>query len=301
MLHGDTLFTDDLNLGTAKIGANLDMAGAQFQALVDMTACEVSGELDLGWYESTAARWSDDGELRLRNAHVGALQDWWQDQGANSWPRKYQLEGFTYDRLGASVGAGREADMLHRPTNDYLAWLAGDPVSSPQPFEQLAGLFLAAGQPHKTARVLFEARERTRRRAWSRVDNFGGPKPRQWTRASGLWLLRATIGYGLGAGYFRALWWVVGLTVLGVVMLMGVGTVPLQQWPEAMFASLDQLLPVVTLDTVHEALIFGDPKAAPPVARQPDPVPLYFYLHKLLGWVLGSFLVAGLAGLTQRD
>jgi hypothetical protein len=28
---------------------------------------------------------------------------------------------------------------------------------------------------------------------------------------------------------------------------------------------------------------------------------IYFYAHKLAGWVLGSFLVAGLAGLTQRN
>ena len=27
----------------------------------------------------------------------------------------------------------------------------------------------------------------------------------------------------------------------------------------------------------------------------------YFYFHKIMGYVLGSFLVAGLAGLTQRN
>ena len=29
-------------------------------------------------------------------------------------------------------------------------------------------------------------------------------------------------------------------------------------------------------------------------------VTYYFYFHKLVGWVLASFLVAGLAGLTQK-
>ena len=27
----------------------------------------------------------------------------------------------------------------------------------------------------------------------------------------------------------------------------------------------------------------------------------YFYAHKLFGWVLASFLIAGLAGLTQKS
>jgi hypothetical protein len=29
-------------------------------------------------------------------------------------------------------------------------------------------------------------------------------------------------------------------------------------------------------------------------------VAYYFYVQKLVGWALGSFLVAGLAGLTQK-
>jgi hypothetical protein len=53
------------------------------------------------------------------------------------------------------------------------------------------------------------------------------------------------------------------------------------------FYSLHHLLPIVTLDRAYDdvALRGG--------------VRYYFYAHKLLDWALGSFLVAGLAGLTQ--
>ena len=72
-----------------------------------------------------------------------------------------------------------------------------------------------------------------------------------------------------------------------------------------MFASFDQLLPIITLDKAHDALIFGDatakPCVAPCIAPQPYLVMIYFYAHKIIGWVLGSFIVAGLAGLTQRS
>ena len=34
---------------------------------------------------------------------------------------------------------------------------------------------------------------------------------------------------------------------------------------------------------------------------QPAGLIMYFYVHKLIGWLLGIFLLAGLAGLTQRS
>jgi hypothetical protein len=75
----------------------------------------------------------------------------------------------------------------------------------------------------------------------------------------------------------------------------------LPPWPHLSFASLDQLLPIISLDKAHDALIFSDPSANPPVEQQDYGVRIYFYFHKILGWVLGSFLVAGLSGLTQRN
>jgi hypothetical protein len=51
---------------------------------------------------------------------------------------------------------------------------------------------------------------------------------------------------------------------------------------------LGQLVPLVTLDKAHDRVeLTGGVKH-------------YFYVHKLVGYVLASFLVAGLAGLTQK-
>ena len=106
---------------------------------------------------------------------------------------------------------------------------------------------------------------------------------------------------------FLVLWWVGGLTFLGAVVLLRFGS-PLidgspsiEQLAQLLFASLDQLLPIVTLNQAHDALIFGNSSANPPVDPQPFGVLVYFYAHKLAGWILGSFLVAGFAGLTQRN
>ena len=114
-------------------------------------------------------------------------------------------------------------------------------------------------------------------------------------------MLRVTIGYGLGNRYFRVLYWVGGLTLVGTFVLIFFGSHSLSQSPRIFFASLDQLLPIITLDKAHDVVIFGDPSAKLPVCAQPYGVLVYFYAHKVLGWVLGSFLVAGLGGLTQRN
>jgi hypothetical protein len=86
--------------------------------------------------------------------------------------------------------------------------------------------------------------------------------------------------------YFRALWWVMAFVVLGTVFLVLSGQQLVGGVLDAAFYSLDELLPIVHLDKRYEDI------------KPTGFVKYYFYLHKLSGWALGSFLVAGLAGLT---
>ena len=58
--------------------------------------------------------------------------------------------------------------------------------------------------------------------------------------------------------------------------------------PARFVYSLDQLLPIVEFEKYDTVVLTGW-------------VAYYFYLQKLVGWALGSFLVAGLAGLTQKQ
>ena len=97
-----------------------------------------------------------------------------------------------------------------------------------------------------------------------------------------------TIGYGYGVRYFYALWWVVGITLLGTFILAGTVAGQAFSIPGKLAYTFDLLLPIVELDKRHDmAGIEGWPR-------------YYFYVHQLLGYVLGSFIVAGLAGLTKK-
>jgi hypothetical protein len=281
----------------------LNFSNAHIGGLAELTGCRVTGELRLGSSQHQPARWDEGARLVLRNTHAGALQDWWKDSSNNSWPKILGLEGFTFDRLGGLYGEGKAADMVVRPSKCYVEWLGKDPGFSPQPYEHLATLFRRAGEPGKANDILYAARERRRRLALSTVDDRGHPKDREVFKGVGLGMLRMTIGYGLGNRYFRVLWWVGGLTLLGTVLLILAGQQSPERWPwpSLFFASLDQLLPIITLNKAHDALIFGDSSANPLVKPQPSWIQYYFYVHMIVGWVLGSFIVAGLAGLTQRN
>lgn len=116
----------------------------------------------------------------------------------------------------------------------------------------------------------------------------------------GLWLLEMTMGYGLGPKrYFRACGWVAGFVLAGVVALCldqhihgYTLTAKSKTLAWMLFASLDAMLPIVSLDSSFAAAV--------PTKLVSIWSKAFFWVQGLVGWVLGAFLAAGLAGLTQR-
>ena len=109
--------------------------------------------------------------------------------------------------------------MMARPSSCYVESLGRDSSPSPQPYEHLASLFRRAGEPGKANDLLYEARERWRPAALSKVDYL----PVIAGRCSKAWGLSfATIppiGYRLDNRYFRVLRWVGGWSLLGMFVL----------------------------------------------------------------------------------
>jgi uncharacterized protein YjbI with pentapeptide repeats len=274
LFMGSATLEKRIDLIFSRIGSNLDFSSADCSgtefAEFDLSGTRIDGELRLGSGDRPPPKWGRGARLTLRNTHVGTLQDR-SDDKTDAWPTELQLAGFTYGRLGGFRSA--EANMLARDIDWYIRWLARDPSYTPQPYEHLAAVFRAAGEPTKADRILYESRERARREA-------------AWPRWLGLSLLKLTIGYGLGLRYFRALWWVGAITLLGTVVLVQSGQGPVGDAAKVLY-SLDQLLPIVELANYDNVVLTGR-------------VFYYFVAHKLIGWLLGSFLVAGLAGLTQK-
>ena len=272
----DAAFGQPVSLIFATIGANLDLSGAEFGSdtefdAVDLTGTKVTGELRLGLGQSGATTWEGNARLTLRNTVVNAVND-----HQAGWPKVLELEGFTYSQLGGFGAAGGE-NIATRETSWFIDWLARDESYSPQPYEQLSSIFKNAGQLGKANDILFVGRERERASATG-------------SRWVGLTFLKYVIGYGYGGRYFYSLAWIYTLVVIGAFVLRVTGEHRRNDIHLGFAYSLDMLLPIIQLRDRHYESDMDLESAA---ARY------YFYVHKMMGYVLASFLVAGLSGLTQ--
>jgi hypothetical protein len=140
--------------------------------------------------------------------------------------------------------------------------------------------------------VLFEGRQRAR--AEARRRGLRG----RWI---GLSLLRYLIGYGIGRGYWNVLGWVLLWAVAGTIVLSFSPAAAAKGWPWMFGASLDFLLPIVELNKEFGSFFDGSTTIGGVVTRNLSGWQLlYFSVHAAFGYILGLFVVAGMAGLTQR-
>jgi hypothetical protein len=261
---------DEIRMDHASIRSNLFLQGTRLSGL-SLSHSRIGGQLYLGSGDHALA-WGKHARIDLRNA---AARDFRFDPTRWTEARSIDLRGFKYDALTldetADLGSRRAA---------LIDWLRSTGSPSPQPFQQLAATLQIAGHVEAASDVLYAAREQQRRLSTG-------------IRRIGLSLLCWTTGYGIGARYFRALWWVTALVAAGAITL----TIWPAPWPNSsqplglvdrVSYSLDVLLPILDLDRRFDAV------------QLQDPARYYFYLHRALGWALASFVVAGLAGLTKR-
>ena len=274
----------DVRLLYASIGSNLDARGALLSRL-NLAGAQIEGELKLGTL-ARAIAWKgcDDGpnnspvpRLTLQNVSADALQD-----SVTAWPDclDRELEGFAYTRLGGlEEQEDQEGDPPYRRGSDwFIRWLEADRSFSPQPYWQLARVLEEAGHENMAGDVRYAGRERER-------SELGLAEARWW----GLSALWATIGYGYGWRFSRALAWIVFFTGLGTVILRMRGERSGDGRHLGVWYSLDMLLPIIRLRERHYE-----------VDISPNTwVAYYFYFHKMAGYVLVFFVLAGLTGLVE--
>ena len=169
--------------------------------------------------------------------------------------------------------------MTGRSIDDWLLpWLAKqdgfETTYNPQPFEQLAMVFRNSGYPGKADAILFEERNHQR----------DSPET-LWLTEVNLWIQWGLIGYGYHN--WIALLWFAGLTGLGTWACGKSAFGRRMRRSQRYWYSFDMALPLIGLNKRHE------------VVKLTGGAVVYFYFHKMIGFVLVSFLVAGLSGLTK--
>jgi len=263
-----------LGLNFAEIKGNLDLSGS-FLPSVNLTGTRVHGELQLydriyGEAEerSSEAEWQEGARLILRNSEVGTLPDL-----SEAWPEEVELNGFKYAYLGGLGSDG--AESIHQAgIGLFTKWLERQKRFSRQPYEQLANVLRSAGYESEAKQILYAswAREHSETTSWL-----------SWIWLTLKWLF---IGYGYAIHY--SLYWIVVLIILGVTVLRVSGqSAAMGMRYYGIAYSVDMLLPVIELRKHHSDIDLD------------GWVRGYFYIHKVFGYVLASFLIAGLSGLTK--
>jgi hypothetical protein len=190
-----------------------------------------------------------------------------------TWPPDLRLSGFTYGALVATP----EVNVTGR-----LRWLEHDSSGYiPQPYEQLAAAYRAAGRDDDARKVAI-AKQRRRRQTL----NLSG---KLWSS-----LLRWTVGYGYQtwkAGAWLLLlaglgWWIFDLAhPAHLLVAKPSGQRP---WFHAGLYALDLLLPFADLGYQGAWIASGWARGA-------------YLVWNLAGWILITAVLAALSGLIKRD
>jgi len=267
------------------VAGNVEISGGELGS-VDLTGTKSSGDLLLGSYADIT--WNPGAKLTLRNATVRAVEDRTAKcptpkPSCTPWPDRISLSGFTYQTFGSRDLVVRKhlaADIALRKSDQWeQIWLSHDAGDSfdPQPYDELAAVLRQLGQIQTANEILIKRMDKERDQDFSE-RNFAG--------VVGLQLHKGFVGYGYEV--WRAVVLTLVLILFGFVVLQrSEVSRRLGQWGTLVY-SFDMLLPVVRLDEKNY--------------KQKIPesgIRYYFYVHKLLGWVLASFLVAALSGLAK--
>jgi uncharacterized protein YjbI with pentapeptide repeats len=278
-------FTDKTIMVFAHVGSNLDLRGATLPGL-DLSGASIDGELRFD--ESTI--WTgQDGKpraLNLHNAHIGSLGD-----AKNAWPKDYtdpkdghlHLDGFSFSHLGGFEGE-TEPKMRGRGMEWWDHWARLDPDYSPAPYQQLAAALTSAGDRDATDEILYlgRVRERESEKKWGSYI---------WSGA-----LQYVAGFGIGTYTFRVLWWVLGISALGALILKrSVQGVRDEEhgWVWCFGASLSKLLPVIEInEDFHKSSMRN---------MFTDWQKVFFSVIGVVGWMLAAVLVAAVSGITRSS
>jgi uncharacterized protein YjbI with pentapeptide repeats len=258
------------------IGGDLELSGDTFVTL-NATGSKISGDLLLAQYEPM--HWSDGASLILHNVTVRAIEDRGKCPSVGTCdplPGKLDLSGFTYEQLGSSAPQpdGQFADdPVARPEKWWQQhWLARQDPFTRDPYDQLSTVLRRFGNEEVADEIMYDGHDVPTRRA-----PFRNPM---------LIVQRYVIGYGYNV--WLAFPWASVLVLIGTLVLKFSGEGRRLGLPYGVTYSFDMLLPLVRLRESNYKL---EPRGL---------VQYYFYFHKIAGFVLASFLVAALSGLTKQ-
>jgi hypothetical protein len=269
------------NLVFARIGQNLDLSSTLLND-VDLTGAHISGELRLGAPEGrlTAPVWKPGAQLVLRNVELSS----WTDATGNTtprdptcvpvkarpdaWPDHVDLVGFSYQNVG---GLGGGSPTMKHDVDWFCHWLDRQAPFSFEPYQHAAGYLRRVGLDQDADDVLYCGKVRE-------IDNTPS-----WIGKLLLQVQRFFVGFGYHVE--RSLIWAALFILIGQQIFCRTKEAEAHHMPYGLAYSVEMFIPALSLRRVHQDIDLKGWQR------------YYFYFHKIMGWLLGSLVVASFAGL----
>jgi hypothetical protein len=319
---------DSVILSDAKITGELSLNGTSLHEL-DMSGALISGNLMLGYNKFAITKrqrvtmWvspsmQDPGptKLDLSRSKISVIRApanmwYWPElidlRGASvgNFINAYLLPATKGDASDEKVGIFREisdqilmgechfvhmgcfqtssdkvfsASRQEKFENFFPEWLSRyqDGDFSPQPYQAFGTLLEESNEHEAAVEVGYSAKNAELREACKSADYF---------QCVMLLMSKVTIGFGYFIG--RAVVISILFVIIGSFVFRRTRESKKYHMPIGLIYSFDMFMPIVRLREFHYKIDIR------------GPVRYYFYIHKLAGWLLGSFIIAGLSGITK--
>jgi hypothetical protein len=272
-----TIALDRVDLQGAAIGGGLSLVGGQFGTM-NARGAAINGSLRVGFNQSQAVEqptmnaWPSAELLDLTNATIGAIS---AQSILDYWPEKMVLTNFKIGGFDFNSGnvTGRTAEER---TEWFKKWLGRQDAFLP--YYYVRTVLAAAGDDETAADIGFAGRNK------ELCDSI-----RNWHVLNTFYLFFSLIMIGYGYCMWLPLVWMAGFISLGTIVFKR--SREGQQQPalpfDALVYSIDTFFPLIEFRKRHQDIDITSG------AR------FYFYGHKLIGWIVTSFIIAGLAGFTK--
>ncbi|VVN47231.1 hypothetical protein [Pseudomonas fluorescens] len=216
--------------------------------------------------------WGPDASLDISYSIFDSIASPWAMQ---AWPQALNIQGFKVRTLRVVSVPGIENEPPEKWIPKWLEHGTNQNFTF-QPYKEISGMLRNTGNEAAAVFVEYAARERQRLVACKNHDI---------TSCAVLTASKVLIGYG----YFIqwSLLWSVAFVLLGAWIFRNTPESKSANMPIGITYSFDMFIPLIRLrESNYKIEIKG-------LARY------YFYLHRITGWIMGSFIVAGLSGFTK--
>jgi hypothetical protein len=266
-------------MGNAEINGNLILSGATLSSL-DLDSAWIKGTILMGvnrqpyHEEKRVTTWIDDAKIDLSRGKLRVLPI------LNSyWPKNIMIAGLQYDDLDVIQFSDDDEPVIRDTASERIKWLTewlGKQPDPSGPYIYMRKTLLTQGRRDEGDSVGYAGRKRE-------LNNF-------W-KTGQYWSVICYGILGIIAGFGYHLWisslWIIGFVLIGTMIFMTTNEAKEGRYRFGLAASFDYLIPVIHLREKHYNVDFSGWQR------------YYFYIHRIMGFILSGIIGAALSGLIQ--